>query len=187
MTKTIMIISIVPGLMLIVGVILSFFAPKKISVQSVNFVNASRQQVFDQIRFMKNFPNWSPFLIQDPQQKFSISGIDGQVGATFSWEGVGEKSKGSQTVVYLSGNDNLTIQCNITEPFQSSPVFAYTLKDKNGGVEIIQNFEAPMPFPSNVFGLLFGVKNRMALTNQQGLELLKKVAEQSETAMSVIK
>ena len=187
MTKTVMIISVAFGAVLIAGVILSLVAPKKISVQSIGFINAPKQQVFDQIRFMKNFPNWSPFLRQDPEQKFTVSGDDGQVGATFSWVGVREKSKGSQTVVYLSGNDNLTISCNITEPYQSNPVFAYTLKEKNGGIEVIQDFEVPMPFPSNVFGLLFGVKQRMASTNKEGLELLKKAVERTEKVVSEAK
>jgi len=181
-----MIISIALGAVLIAGVILSLVAPKKISVQSISFVNAPKQQVFDQIRFMKNFPSWSPFLRQDPEQKFTISGNDGQVGATFSWVGVREKSKGSQKVVYLHGNDNLTIACNITEPFQSNPVFTYTLKEKDGGIEVIQEFEAPMPFPSNVFGMLFGVKERMASTNKQGLELLKEAVEKGEKVTSEI-
>ena len=186
MSKIAMIIGVTVGVLLLTGGILSVVAPKRISVRTAGFVNAPKQQVFDQIRYMKNFPGWSPFLVQDPQQKFSISGNDGQVGATFSWEGVKEKSKGSQKVVSLSGNDNLTIQCSITEPFKSDPVFTYTLTEKNGGVEVIQNFDVPMPFPSNIFGLLLGVKDRMAATNRQGMDLLKKTAEQHEKIISKI-
>lgn len=177
MTKVIFIIVAALGVLLITGLILSIVAPKKISVRSTQFIQASRQQVFDQLRFMKNFPAWSPFRQQDPEQQFEISGPDGEVGATFSWVGVKEKSRGSQQVVGISGTESLKIQCSITEPFQSNPTFSYTLSDKDGGVELVQDFEVEMPVPANVFGMLMGLQKNIAATNQQGLNLLKQVTE----------
>jgi len=177
MTKTFIIIGIVLGAMLVTGVILSLVAPKRISVKSTQFINASGPQVYDQLRFMKNFPNWSPFRAQDPEQKFAISGEDGAVGATFSWEGVKEKSKGSQQVVALTSNERVRIECQITVPFQSNPSFEYTLIERNEGVEVVQQFDVDMPVPVNVIGLLLGLKNKIAQTNQQGLALLKEATE----------
>jgi hypothetical protein len=179
MTKTFVIIGIALGVLLLAGVILSLIAPKKISVRSTQFIKASKLQVYDQIRFMKNFPNWSPFKVQDPEQKFVISGEDGAVGATFSWEGVKEKSKGSQKVVALRSGENVRIECQITMPFQSNPSFEYNLIEKDGGVEVIQQFDTEMPVPTNVIGLLLGLKSKIAQTNQQGLTLLKEVSEKN--------
>lgn len=184
MTKVVIILGVALGAVVLTVVILGLVAPKRISVKSTQFIRASKQQVFDQIRFMKNFPKWSPFRQQDPDQKYVISGIDGQIGATFSWEGVKERSKGSQKIIALSGNSIIKIQCNITEPFQSAPTFDYAIIEKEGGVEVVQDFDTAMPFPANVFGLLFGLKAKMAETNQQGLELLKQVSEQPETVSS---
>lgn len=176
------IIGIALGVITIAGVILTLVAPKRISVTNTQFIKASKQQVFDQLRFMKNFPNWSPFKVQDPEQKYTISGNDGQVGATFSWEGVKEKSKGLQKIVELKGNDYLKINCDITVPFQSNPTFAYQLREVNGGVELTQYFDTEMPVPANVFGMLMGLKTEIANINKQGLNLLKKVSEQHSTA-----
>ncbi len=187
MTKIELIISIALGAVLVTGVILSLVAPKRILVKNSNIIYASKQEVFDQLRFMKNFPNWSPFRQQDPEQKFDISGTDGQIGATFNWEGVKEKSKGSQTLVSVHGNDSLKIQCNITEPFQSKPTFAYFLVEKNGGIEVVQQFETEMPLPSNIFGLLFGLKDKISTINKKGLSLLKNTTEQSKSASFMIK
>lgn len=184
MTKTLIIIGIALGAILVAGVILSLVAPKRISVTSTQFIKASSQEVFDQLRFMKNFPNWSPFRVQDPGQKFAVSGQDGLVGATFSWEGVKEKSKGSQKVVALKENELVEIQCNITEPFKSNPTFSYRLTEKSGGVEVVQQFETEMPVPANIFGWLLGLKGKMAVTNQQGLDLLKKVTEEGNTKLT---
>ncbi|MFN0201369.1 MAG: hypothetical protein ACKVTZ_07605 [Bacteroidia bacterium] len=184
MTKTVIIIGIALGAVLITGVILSLVAPKRISITSKQFIKSSKQTVYDQIRFMKNFPNWSPFKVQDPEQKFTVTGQDGQLGATFSWEGVKEKSKGSQKVVALKENEKVDIQCNITEPFQANPFFSYTISEKDSGVEVTQQFYVDMPIPANVFGLLFGLKSKMTATNEQGLTLLKKVAEQESIKLT---
>lgn len=177
MTKTIIITSLALGAVVVAGVILSLVAPKRISIVSRQFIHASKTQVFDQLRFMKNFPEWSPFLEQDPAQRFSVSGPDGNIGATFSWEGVKEKSKGWQKVVAMHENESVSIQCHITEPFQSQPRFEYALQEKNGGIEVVQKFDIEMPFPGNVIGLMLGLKEKIGVTNQRGLVLLKEATE----------
>lgn len=184
MNKTIIIIGIALGAVLITGVVLALVAPSRIAVTSTQFIRASRQSVYDQLRLMKNFPKWSPFLAQDPEQRYAISGNDGQVGATFSWEGVKEKSKGLQRVVGLKENEAVRIQCVITAPFQAQPQFNYSLTERPEGVEVRQEFEVAMPFPANVFGLVFNLKETMAKTNRAGLALLKKVTEQEQLTLS---
>lgn len=185
MTKALLIIGIALGVIVVTGLILSLVAPKRITIRSTNFIQASKQQVFDQLRYMKNFPTWSPYKVEDPEQKYSISGVDGQVGATFHWEGVKEKSKGLQKIVKLIGNEQVNIECTITEPFQANPKFNYSLHEKNGGVEVIQDFEVEMPVPANIFGFIFNLKKKMAETNQQGLVLLKKVTESTPVTASL--
>ncbi len=177
MKKIVKIIGITLSVIVVTGVILSLVAPKKISVTNTQFVKASKQAVFDQLRFMKNFPNWSPFIKQDPEQQYTISGTDGAVGASYSWVGVKEKSKGTQKIVSISGLDKIVIGCSITEPFQSNPTFVYTLTEKNEGVELVQQFDTDMPIPTNVIGLLMGLKAEITATNKQGLALLKKAVE----------
>jgi hypothetical protein len=177
MTKIVIIAGVALGVILVSVILLSVVAPRKISVRNIQFINAPKQVVFDQIRYMKNFTDWSPFKVQDPQQKSSVTGKDGEVGATFHWEGVKEKSKGSQTIVSLKGSDEVKLLCTITEPFRSTATFSYTLVEKNGGVEVVQNFNTEMPIPANIFGMLLRLKDKMSATNKQGLQLLGAVSE----------
>lgn len=177
MKKTFTIIGITSGVLVALVAALSFIADKNISITTRQHINSNKQEVFDQIRFMKNYPNWSPFRQQDPRQIYTVTGNDGEVGATFHWEGVKEESKGFQRVVVLEGTDKIKIECNITAPFEAHPAFDYTLIEKENGVEVVQDFLVEMPFPSNIFGMLFGVKKHMAQTNKQGLELLKDFIE----------
>lgn len=179
-----MILGVVIGFLVLAGIVLALVAPKQISIRSTQWVAGNKQQVFDYIRHLNNFPNWSPFLKADPQQKHWLSGVDGQVGATYHWVGVGEKSEGKQVVVGLEGNSVIRIRCEITVPFEAQPTFVYTLTEKDGGVEVVQQFDNAMPVPANVFGLLFGLKGKMAATNQEGLALLKEaLAQQPQVAV----
>jgi hypothetical protein len=177
MSKTIIIIGVVLGAIVIAGVILSLVAPKRITITCSEFIEAPKELVYDQIRFLRNFPNWSPFKAQDPDQKHVISGQDGEIGATFSWEGVREKSKGSQRIVALIENEKIEVNCDITEPFQANPKFTYTIKEQKNGVEVTQHFDLAMPFPANIFGMIFGLEKEMSATNQTGLKMLKNECE----------
>jgi hypothetical protein len=174
MNTTLMIIGIAFGFLALAGIVLALVAPKHISIRSTQRVAGTKQQVFDHIRHLNNFPGWSPFLKADPQQKNWVTGNDGQVGAAFHWVGVAEKSEGKQVIVGLEGNSVVRVRCDITVPFKAQPTFVYTLTEKDGGVEVVQQFDTAMPVPANVFGMLFGLKAKMAATNQEGLVLLEQ-------------
>jgi len=177
MTKTALFLSFGLLFLIFAGVILSFLAPEKISLTNSIWIRASAPEVYDQLRFMKNFPNWSPFKATDPEQTYTLSGKDGDIGATYSWVGVKEKSRGSQSIVSLKDGEQITLQCHIIEPFVSSPTFTYQLVEKDGGIEVHQNFEVKMSVTTRVLALIFGVKSTIHKTNQHGLVLLKSVCE----------
>lgn len=178
MKKSIKWVGIVLGTIFTIGIPFSLLAQKVITIETVQWINASKEVVYDQIRFMENFPSWSPFIVQDPNQKNYVTGQDGEVGATFHWEGVNEKSQGSQTVTLLKVNEQVYMECNIEVPFKANPTFDYQLVEKDGGVEVTQTFTTEMAFPGNVFAAIFGVKKKMSETNKLGLERLKYVSEE---------
>lgn len=183
MSKFLIIGGSILGLLILVGVILAFIAPKKIEIKTTKVIKASKQEVFDQIRFQKNFPAWSAWRVKDPEQTYKVTGVDGEVGATYHWEGGLEKSKGQQTVAYMVGTDTIRLECTIIEPFKSSPVFTYTLKEVDGGTQITQHFESAMPVPVNIIGMLMGLEKQLAEVNNEGMDLLKKVSEKNEITL----
>ena len=64
-------------------------ALKNIQIVKSVTVKGSKQEVFDMVRYLNNFPKWSPFLAQDPAQKYEVKGTDGSVGAQYHWNGNG--------------------------------------------------------------------------------------------------
>ncbi len=141
-------------------------------------VKGSTQNVFDMVRYLQNFPKWSPFLAQDPTQQFEVKGTDGTVGAQYHWNGNGGKDIGYQEIVKIDTFTFIGMKCDIQKPFVAKPTFEYTFKEIPNGIEVTQDFKLQSGLVDAFFMWLFGAKASIEKTNEQGLELLKKAAEQ---------
>lgn len=140
-------------------------------------VKGSKEDVFNMVRYLKNFPTWSPFLAQDPTQKYEVKGTDGTVGAQYHWEGNKGKDIGYQEIVKVDTFSFVGLKCDIQKPFVAQPTFDYSFKETPNGIEVKQDFKLQSNLMGAFFMWLFGVKSAMENTNQQGLDLLKKAVE----------
>jgi uncharacterized membrane protein len=158
---------------------------KEIAIVIEQEVNAPVNEVYNKVRNLKNYPSWSPFLLKDPQQKHSLSNVDGQVGARFHWVGVKEESEGYQEIVGLEENKAVNIKCTITVPFEAKPEFNYFFAERGNKTYVTQEFKVQMPFPANIIAHFTDLKKEMKQTNETGLALLKKVCEGSLAQISI--
>ncbi|MCU0449180.1 MAG: SRPBCC family protein [Bernardetiaceae bacterium] len=145
-------------------------------VKSVT-VKASKENAFNMVRYLNNFPKWSPFLAQDPSQKYDVKGQDGEIGAQFHWNGNGGKDLGYQEIAMIDTFRLIRMQCDIQKPFVAKPVFEYSFKETADGIQITQDFQLQSGLVDALFMWLFGAKAEMEKTNQQGLDLLKQAVE----------
>jgi len=141
-------------------------------------VKSAPQKAFEMVRYLRNFPKWSPFLAQDPSQKFEVKGIDGEIGAQYHWNGNKGKDLGYQEIVKIDSLKFVGIKCNIEKPFIAQPTFEYSFKETPNGIEITQDFRLHSALKDAFFMSLFGVKKAIDQTNQQGMDLLKKAIEE---------
>ncbi len=156
---------------------------KNIAVQTTQTINAPVEEVYDLLRSFERFPEWSPFVVTDPEQKNQVTGTDGDVGAVFHWEGVAEKSLGTQTLSELKTNRYLLMNCDIQKPQKSKGVFEYTLSEENGQTVVVQNFSIPCNGFQKFMMNLFGVQKHISEINTLGMDRLKALAEK-ESALS---
>ncbi|MBX2871107.1 MAG: hypothetical protein KTR30_03380 [Saprospiraceae bacterium] len=159
-------------------------AQKAITIVSEVWVEGEQQTVFNKLRSLEQFTDWSPFLVSDPEQKNWVEGVDGQIGSTFHWEGAAEKSEGFQTLAALKGQTYLRMECEISKPYKSQPVFEYELQEKDGKVQVVQTFTLKASGFNRFMMSLFGVKRKMKAINQLGMERLKMAIEEKNTALS---
>ncbi len=137
-------------------------------------IKADKQKVFDMVKYLKNFPKWSPFLVQDPKQKYEVKGIDGTIGAQYHWNGNKGKDLGYQEIYTIKELEFIGMKCDIQKPFVAKPTFDYTFTKNEKGITVHQTFKLKSGIIDAFFMWLFGAKKEMEKTNQLGMELLKK-------------
>lgn len=152
-------------------------AQRQIVITTVQHIEAPADQVFDVLSHLDRFPEWSPFLVSDPDQTYHVSGESGEIGSTFHWEGVGEKSLGSQTISEMEKATSLRMDCDIQKPFAGRPVFEYQLKEVESGTEVTQVFTLQLSGFSYLMTKIFGVEKQMTTTNQLGMTRLTELLE----------
>jgi len=140
-------------------------------------INGPKDKVFDMVKYLHNFPKWSPFLAEDPGQKYEVKGTDGTVGAQYHWVGNKGEDVGYQEIVKVDAFNFIGMKCDIQKPFIAHPTFDYSFKETANGIEVRQDFKLKSGLPDTFFMWLFGAKSKMESTNQQGLDLLKKAVE----------
>lgn len=150
---------------------------RQILITTVQHIASPPAQVFDVLSDLNRFPEWSPFLVTDPEQKYHVTGESGEIGSTFHWEGVAEKSLGSQTISAMTKASSLRMDCEILKPFSGAPVFEYELKETESGTEVTQIFTLQLSGFSYLMTKIFGVKKQMTTTNQLGMTRLKELLE----------
>ncbi len=173
-------IFIIIGIALTVFLIFGFIQANKLTdihIQKSVTINGSKQEVFDMVRYLNNFPKWSPFLAQDPTQKYRVEGEDGTPGANYHWDGNKGKDLGFQQIKKIQEYSFIGIECDIQKPFKAKPTFDYTFSGQDGNVTVKQDFKLKSSLIDSFFMLLFGAKKEMEITNEQGLQLLKKAIE----------
>lgn len=140
-------------------------------------IKADKKEVFDMVKYLKNFPKWSPFLAQDPTQKYEVKGNDGQVGAQYHWDGNGGKDLGYQEIVRIEDMSFIGMKCDIQKPFVAKPTFDYSFSQSADGIKVVQDFKLKSGIGDAFFMWLFRAKKGMEATNEQGMQLLKTALE----------
>lgn len=171
-------ITIAVGVVLFLGI--GFYNAAKlqqITIQKAVNINADIQNTFDNVRYLKNFPKWSPFYEADPTQKTEVKGNDGQVGAQFHWNGNKGKDLGYQEIKEVKPLSYIKMECDIKKPFKANPTFEYSFSKTGNIVKVTQNFKLKSGMVDAFFMWLFGAKKDMEKMNKRGMELLKIVSE----------
>ncbi|TMM57580.1 hypothetical protein FEE95_12250 [Maribacter algarum] len=172
-------ILIVGALLLFLGI--GFYNANKlqhIHIQKTVNIQSDIETTFDNVVFLKNFTKWSPFYEADPNQKTTIKGNDGQVGAQFHWDGNKGKDLGFQEITEIKPLEYIKMECDIQKPFKANPTFEYSFSKKGNLIKVTQDFNLKSGLVDSFFMWLFGAKKDMEKMNARGMERLKSVSEE---------
>lgn len=177
MTLSILNIATIVGIFALMITSFKVQAQKTVHITSNVIIDASVEEVYSLIKDYERFPEWSPFLVADPEQNNHVTGQNGELGSAFHWEGVGEKSLGYQTLSELNENEYAKMDCSVQKPFKANSTFEYFITETANGVEVRQEFKTEMGGFAYFMAKLFGMEKEITKTNKLGLDKLKEVLE----------
>ncbi len=167
-------------LLFIIGItaILSFFLPVKQTVTKTVTIQAPAVEIYKHIAKLERFNEWTVWGKTDSSVQYTITGTDGEAGATSSWSGNPELSgKGSVTIVALEPGKKVEQQFHFTEPRSSRASSVFTLDEASNATTVTWTFEMTTPRPWNVFNLFYSMDKQMGKDFEDGLAALKAIAE----------
>jgi hypothetical protein len=156
---------------------LGIFGKKEYHIERSIEIDAPKSTIYDYVRMFKNYEEWSPWTALDPNQKTSLSGTDGEVGAKHTWNGNNNVGEGSQTITALKP-DRIETLVKFMRPFESeSPTFM-AFAEKGGKTNVTWGFDMKAPFPMNGLMIFTDVDKAMGKDYEMGLSNLKRVTEE---------
>ena len=158
-------------------VILGLFAKKDYHIERSLEMDASPAVVYDYVRHFKNFDQWSPWAALDPKMKTTLSGTDGEVGASYAWEGNKNVGKGRQTITAMTP-ELISIKTEFDEPFESTSPTTIKVEPAGNKTKVTWGFDMHAAFPINGLMMFTDVDVAIGKDYEMGLENLKRVTDE---------
>lgn len=155
--------------------LLGLFAKKEYHIERTAEINAPREIVFEQVHLFKNFKNWSPWHVYDPNMKTEITGTDGEPGARYSWVGNDKVGTGHQVMKSVTPG---RVDIDVDWGWGPSPAFFGLTETADKKTNVIWAMDMRVAFPWNAFAMLTDVNAFVGKDFENGLANLKKVCEQ---------
>lgn len=160
--------------LLALWLLLGLFARKNYHIERSTEIDAPIEVVHDQVSFFKNFKNWSPWHVYDPNMKTTIEGTDGQPGVVYKWTGNDKVGTGQQLLKAVTPN-RVDFEVSFNN-WGASPA-SFQLEERGKKTGITWGMDMQVPFPWNAFAMLTDVNAFVGKDFENGLVNLKKVCE----------
>jgi len=173
------ILGLIVFIIIVIVLILGFFAPTSYEVTRKITIKAPDELVFRHIRYWSEWQNWSPWAEIDSTMIVSYEGKVGQVGSVYSWEG-DPKLTGSGMMVNtgVTPYGEITYHLQFTEPWESESDGFFSLDEIEESTEVTWGHLGTMRFPWNVAALFMNVNKSLGGDFERGLKLLKTICEE---------
>lgn len=143
------------------------------SVQQSIEIQASPRQVYDLVRNFRRWPEWSPWIIVEPDCSLEFS----EDGMSYSWNGEVIGS-GGMRIANDEPGERIEYDLRFLKPFKSQADVAFRLLEKDGGTEVVWSMQSALPF------FLFFLKKQMVAMigsdYDRGLLMMKALLEEGK-------
>lgn len=165
--------------LIVVYVIICFFAPKKLSVEKSIEITASKSQVMEQIANFKNWEKWSPWVEKDSTIKNTFTGEDGTAGSSMSWTSM-ESGDGNMKITEAT-EDQMNYDLNFTKPWVSSSKGNFNLSENDGVTTVTWSNNMDFSFIQRGMMLFMGIDKVIGESFERGLKNISNLGYKVES------
>ncbi len=145
----------------------------KINVQKTITINAPAEKVFKTLNDFHHWPNWSPWLVTEPEAKVTVN----EDGKYYEWVG-NRTGSGNMTILNESAPKEINYDLTFLTPWKSTAKVKFECNPKGDSTEVTWFLDTSLPF------FMFWMKKMMTAflgqDYQRGLNMLKEYVEDGE-------
>ena len=158
--------------------IIALFVSKDMNYEKSIIIDSPIEKTWDNVSSLSAMDKWSPWKNKDPNMKQTITGTDGEVGASQTWvSNVKNVGEGSQTITKIEKPTLLETKLIFLKPFKSTASGYVKLHAHEGSTKATWGFKSQMPYPMNLMKLFMNFEKEMDKDFGTGLNKLKEICE----------
>lgn len=149
--------------------------------RSIN-ISASIETIHASLLDYKQWSEWSPWLIIEPDARLEYSDRQGEVGSNYHWEGelIGSGSMELEKIA----DTRLVMKITFLSPFKSTAEVVFDLESEGDETKVTWNMMGSVPFFLRL--MLKKIKAYIGMDYERGLRLLKEYIEVGVVSSSVV-
>ncbi len=148
----------------------------KISVSKSCEIGAPVERVFELVRDFCSWPDWSPWLIADPECRLEIGKDE------YSWDGE-VCGKGTMEVLSVDEGHWIDYQLTFLKPFPSKARVRMEFEEVSGGTSVTWIMNGGIPF--FIFWMKSLIQAGVGMDYERGLKMLKELIEVGSVSSEV--
>lgn len=161
--------------------ITAFFLDKDYHIARTIEIKASKDQVFEYVKDLKNQEKYGVWAKMDPNMKRKYTGTDGEVGFISAWNSKKEDvGVGEQEIIEITHGERIDYQLRFKEPLEATHTAYMEFKEINANsTNVTWGFDGTMRWPMNFMLLFMDMDEMLGSDLDSGLKNLKELQEQT--------
>ncbi len=140
-------------------------------------IAASPQTLFQQIDDLRQFQNWNPWAMIDPNVEITYAGPPTGVGSSYTWKGNREVGEGTMTIIESKPGELVKARMDFRQPFAATHTAEFAFKPENGGTRVSWTLHGDNNFMGKAIGLFIDCDKMCGDQFEKGLTHLKTLME----------
>jgi effector-binding domain-containing protein len=163
-------------------IVLGMIGPKQVHLERSIEIDAPADFVFEHANSFEKNMLWSPWEKKDPNMTKTVEGIDGTVGAIYSWKGNDQVGEGSQKIMEITENKMVT-ELNLMSVAQVT----FSVNETDGKTMATWAYDETPGFLFRAIYMLGSAEDFIGPDFEQGMENLKMLVETNKASKTNFK